>query len=113
MTDILMYKNFVGSVHFSSEDEIFHGKLTGVDDLVTFEGESVQNLKKAFEEAVDDYLALCETIGKSPTKSFKGSFNVRINPGLHKKAAYRSAEKGVSLNQFVEQAISEKVESPS
>ncbi len=109
MKDILKYKSFVGSVHYSSEDDIFHGKLTGIDDLVTFEGASVKSLKIGFEEAVEDYLALCESIGKSPTKSYKGSFNIRINPKLHKKAAYSSVEMGVSLNQFVEQAISEKV----
>lgn len=109
MKDVLKYKNFVGSVHFSTEDEIFHGKLTGVDDLVTFEGDSVKTLKKAFKEAIEDYLELCESVGKSPDKSFKGSFNIRISPKLHKKATYSSAEMGVSLNQFVEQAISEKV----
>ncbi len=109
MKDILKYKDFIGSVHFSTTDEVFHGKLIGIDDLVTFEGSSVVELKKSFEEAVEDYLELCRNVNKSPNKSYKGTFNVRIKPVLHKQAARRSMELGVSLNQFVELAIDEKL----
>jgi len=109
MRDILKYKDFIGTVHFSAEDEVFHGKLIGIDDLVTFEGSSVDKLKKSFEEAVEDYLDLCRTVNKSPHKSYKGTFNVRIKPVLHKRAARKSIELGLSLNQFVEHAISEKL----
>ena len=86
MKDVLKYKEFIGSVHFSGSDEVFHGKIEGINDLVTFEGESVQTLKKAFKEAVDDYLRLCEQVGKPAVKSFKGSFNVRISKELHRKS---------------------------
>jgi len=109
MKDIIKYKDFVASVHFSSEDDVFHGKIEGIDDSITFEGETVKALKKAFEEAVEDYLDICEQIDKDPHKSYKGSFNVRIEPELHKKAAFRSLELGLSLNQFVEKAISKLV----
>jgi len=86
MKDILKFKNFFGSVHFSAEDEVFYGKIEGVNDLITFEGNSVSTLKKAFEEAVDDYIEICEESEKPIHKSFKGSFNVRLNPELHSKA---------------------------
>ena len=109
MKDTLKYNDFIGSVHFSTEDEVFYGKLMGIDDLVTFEGSSVQELKESFIEAVDDYLELCESINKSPHKSYKGTFNVRINPVLHKQIAQKSLELGLSLNQFVEQAINDKL----
>lgn len=109
MKDILKYKEFIGSVHFSADDNVFFGKLAGIDDLVTFEGDSVEELKKSFKVAVDDYLELCESINKSPHKSYKGTFNIRIKPKLHKQAAYKSIEKGISLNQFVEQAINDKL----
>lgn len=105
MNDVIKYKNFIAGVHYSSEDDVFHGKLEGVNDLITFEGESVKELKRAMQEAVDDYLEICESIGKNPHKSFKGSFNVRINPELHLKAAQKSTEEGVSLNQLIERAI--------
>ncbi|MEJ2222054.1 MAG: type II toxin-antitoxin system HicB family antitoxin [Desulfobacterales bacterium] len=78
MKDVLQYKNFIGSVNFNADDEIFYGKIEGINDLVTFEGESVKKFKQAFEEAVEDYLQLCEQVGKPALKSYKGSFNVRI-----------------------------------
>ncbi len=111
MKDILRYKEFIGTVHYSTDDEVFFGKLEGVDDLITFEGDNVDQLKKSFQEAVEDYLELCESVGKAPHKSYKGTFNVRIKPNLHKQAAYKSVELGLSLNQFVEEAINDKLTS--
>ena len=109
MTDKLIYKEFIGSVHFSASDSVFHGKIEGVNDLVTFEGESVTALKKAFEEAVEDYIELCKEVDKDPLKSFKGSFNVRITPDLHSKAYKAAVLNGKSLNQFVQDAIEKEV----
>ena len=106
MKDILKYQDFLASVQFSTEDEVFYGKILGIDDSVTFEGDSVAKLKKAFKEAVSDYIDICEEIGKDPHRSYKGTFNVRIRPELHKKAVISSLEQGKSLNQFVEEAIS-------
>ncbi|MFC4870683.1 type II toxin-antitoxin system HicB family antitoxin [Negadavirga shengliensis] len=105
MKNVLKYKAFIGSVSYSAEDEVFFGKLEGIDDLVSFEGKSVEALKSAFEEAVDDYLDLCKETGKQPLKSFKGSFNVRVQPITHRKAFLKATELGVSLNQLVEKAL--------
>lgn len=105
MNNIIEHKNFIGSVSFSSEDEVFHGKIEGIDDLVTFEGGTVADLKSAFEEAVEDYIEICREIGKKPEKSYKGSFNIRIKPELHKKVARKALKQGYSLNQFVEKAL--------
>jgi predicted HicB family RNase H-like nuclease len=105
MKDVIKYKDHIGSVRFSPEDKVFYGRIEGIDDLVTFEGRSVDELVSAFEEAVEDYAVLCEKAGKSIQKSYKGSFNVRIDPGLHKRAALLSTNLGLSLNQFVEEAI--------
>jgi predicted HicB family RNase H-like nuclease len=110
MKDALTYKGFIGSVHFSAEDEVFHGKLEGIDDMVTFEGGSVRELVKAFHAEVDDYLALCKRLGKEPHKSFKGSFNVRISPDIHRKAALKAAMMGVSLNHLIQTAVEKEVE---
>ena len=68
MTDILQYKGYFASVHFSAEDEVFFGKIIGINDSVTFEGGTVKELKKAFHEAVDDYLETCKQLGKEPEK---------------------------------------------
>ncbi len=109
--NMLKYKDFYGSVEYSAADECFFGKIIGTTDLVTFEGESVTCLKSAFVEAVEDYLVLCEEAGKKPQKSYKGSFNVRISPELHKEAAITASKQGMSLNSFVEKAIYDEVNS--
>ncbi|MBT8234241.1 MAG: type II toxin-antitoxin system HicB family antitoxin [Saprospiraceae bacterium] len=109
MTDRIKFKEFIGSVHFSAEDEVFYGKIEGINDLVTFEGTSVRQLKKAFKEAVEDYTDLCKEAGKEIFKSFKGTFNIRINPELHSKAFEKAVIEGKTLNQFVKDAIEHKV----
>ena len=109
MTDKLKYKEFIGSVHFSSEDEVFYGRIEGINDLVTFEGATVNKLKKAFREAVEDYLDLCKETGKEVFKSFKGTFNVRLNPELHSQAFEHAILEGKTLNQFVKEAIEQKL----
>ncbi|OOQ58170.1 type II toxin-antitoxin system HicB family antitoxin [Mucilaginibacter pedocola] len=105
MSDILQYKNYYASVQFSAEDEVFHGKILGVSDLITFEGESVKELKAAFEEAVEDYLETCAEIGKEPEKAYKGTFNVRVPSSLHKNAAIFAAAHNITLNEFVKKAL--------
>ena len=110
MKDILNYKEFIGTVHYSSDDEVFYGKILEIDDLVTFEGKTVEELKKSFNEAVDDYIEICKKNKKEIFKSFKGSFNVRVSPDLHKKAVRISNIMGVSLNNFIQKALAKEVE---
>ena len=73
--------------------------------MVSFEGNSTEELKEAFIEAVEDYLDICKRQGKEPQKAYKGSFNVRINPELHKRAVLTATADGISLNQLVEKAV--------
>ena len=114
MTDnMLKYKDFYGSVEYSANDECFFGKIIGTDDLITFEGESVVKLKKAFYEAVEDYVILCKEAGKEPQKTYKGSFNVRLSPELHRKTAMLAKRRNMSLNSFVEKAITDEIDSIS
>jgi predicted HicB family RNase H-like nuclease len=109
MKDILIYKDYIGSVHFNAEDEVFYGKIEGIDDLISFEGSSVKELKKAFENSVDDYFSLCKSVGKKTEKSYKGSFNVRISSEIHRKAKQIATRKGISLNQFIQKAVEDEV----
>ena len=110
MKNIIEYKGYLGSIEYSSEDELFFGKLLGIRTLVSYEGETAKEIKQAFQEAVEDYLETCETLGQKPEKPFKGSFNVRINSDLHRQAYILAEEKLVSLNQFVSEAIKEKID---
>ena len=105
MIDILQYKGYYADIHFSPEDEVFFGKVIGINDLVNFEADSVKGLKKAFKDAIEDYLETCKSLNKTPDKTYKGSFNVRISSELHKEAATFAALKNISLNDFVRYAI--------
>lgn len=109
MKDVIFYKDYVGSVHYCAEDEVFYGKIEGIIDSISFEGNSVVELKAAFEEAVEDYIEPCQLNNKEPEKIYKGSFNIRIRPELHKQAAQKALLEGKSLNQFIEDAIQEKL----
>lgn len=109
MKNVLEYKDYSGTVEFHADDEVFFGKLVGIRDVVTFEADSVTKLKKAVKEAVDDYILTCKQAGKDADKEFKGSFNVRIKPKIHRLAAARSAALNISLNQLVEKALEKEV----
>jgi len=105
MNNTMEYKGYVGSVEFSEEDGLFYGKVMGIRALISYEGTTAHELIDDFHGAVEDYLALCEAEGKEPEKAYKGSFNVRISPELHKQAAIFATTHGISLNSFVESAL--------
>ncbi|MDD4718136.1 MAG: type II toxin-antitoxin system HicB family antitoxin [Eubacteriales bacterium] len=105
MNNMMKYKGYYAHIEYSDDDNCFFGKITGIADIVSFEGESIIGLKQAFIDAVDDYLDICIRQGKEPQKAYKGSFNVRIDPDLHKEAAIIATAKGISLNQLVEKAV--------
>ncbi len=110
MKNALIFKGFIGTVSFSSDDRIFYGKIEGIDDLVTFEGSTVEELESAFRYMVDQHIEDCEKEGKSAEKSYKGVFNVRISPKLHKKASHAAIKKGITLNQMIKQALEKELE---
>ena len=109
MKDVLNYKGFVGSVHFSAEDSVFYGKIEGITDLVTFEGNTVNGLTEAFHSMVDEHIKDCEAENIEPEKSYKGSFNVRLTPELHRRIAISAKMRGVTINKFVFEALNESV----
>lgn len=109
MSNTMEYKGYVGSVEFSEEDCIFFGKVMGIRSLLSYEGSTAAELVADFHGAVDDYLTMCETEGREPEKAFKGSFNVRISPDLHKKLVVRANAEQMSLNSYVEQALANSV----
>ncbi|MDM8549607.1 type II toxin-antitoxin system HicB family antitoxin [Desulfobacterales bacterium HSG2] len=109
MSNLMNYKNYYGSVEYSAEDEVFFGKIEFINDLVTFEATSVDELKKAFKESVEHYLRKCKEYNKEPQKAFKGRFNVRIKPELHKKASFVALKRQISLDKLVELAISSEI----
>ncbi len=105
MNNTMEYKGYVGSVEFSEADGIFYGKVMGIRALISYEGTTARELIDDFHSAVEDYLELCKNEGKEPEKAYKGSFNVRISPELHKQAVIFAATHGISLNSVVESAL--------
>ena len=109
MSDVLEYKGYYGTVEYSASDKVLFGKVIGINGLISFEGDSVKKLKKDFEGAVDDYLETCAEEGIEPEKAYRGKFNVRVSPELHKTLAHYSALHGQTLNSTVEEAIKRHV----
>ena len=109
MNNTMEYKGYIGSVEFSEEDSLFYGKVMGIRALISYEGESAHDLVEDFHSAVDDYLDLCREQGIEPEKAYKGSFNVRISPELHKQAVAAAMSHNMTLNSFVENSIAQAV----
>ncbi len=107
----MTYKGYIGSVNYSDKDQVFFGKIEGINGLVNFEGESVKELTEAFHEAVDDYLAYCQDEGIEPDKSYTGVLNVRLTPAIHRQIAMLALQAGLSINAYIKDALEEKVES--
>lgn len=101
----LEYKGYLGSAEVNLTDNIVHGKLLFITDIVTYVADDIKNLKNAFEEAVDDYLQTCSEFGDEPNVPFKGTFNVRVGSDRHKKAALASNQQNTSLNDWICQSI--------
>ena len=108
MNNLMSYKGYYAKINYSNEDECFFGEVIGLSKTaITFEGESVKKLQKEFEKAIKDYLENCKQNNEIPEKTYKGSFNVRVNPNIHKKASIYSIMQGISLNQCVDNALIE------
>jgi len=105
----LEYKGYSGSIEYSKEDDLLYGKVLGIKGLISYEGKTGHELEADFIEAISDYLADCKRDGVEPEKPFKGSFNVRISPKLHKTAALLAMEDKMSLNNFVVESIKERI----
>ena len=111
MSNTMEYKNYVGSVEFSERDGVFFGKVMGIRSLISYEGTTAKELVEDFHGAVDDYLELCAAEGKEPERAYKGSFNVRVSPDLHKQAVIYASSRQMSLNSLVEQALRNSLDS--
>lgn len=101
----LAHKGFTGSIETSIEDECLHGQVLFIDDVVTYEGETVPALIQSFKEAVDRYLAYCERTGKAANKAYSGTFNVRTGSELHRQVAKAAHKRGMGLNEYVTHAL--------
>jgi len=109
LSELMKYKGYYGSAHYSNEDKIFHGRLENIRSLVSYHATGVESLIQAFREAVEDYLDTCDREGIEPEIPFKGSFNVRLTPEIHRDAAFQARSEGVSFNQFIKMTLEERL----
>jgi predicted HicB family RNase H-like nuclease len=107
MNEVLKYKGYHGSTEYSLEDDCLHGRLLGITDMITYEGNSVKEIKIAFKDSVDDYLTFCKEQGKEPSKPYSGKMMFRVDPKVHANAARAAQLKGISLNQWAEEVLRE------
>jgi predicted HicB family RNase H-like nuclease len=107
MKNHLSYKNYYGSINCDQENNLLYGKIEFVKALITYEAEDVSSLKKAFQDAVDDYIAFCEKKGIAPEQPFKGSLNVRIGEKRHRLISRLAYESGMTINERICQALDE------
>ena len=109
MANTLKYRGYHGQIEFSAEDNLFVGHVIGIQDSLNFHGSSIDEITVSFHDCIDGYLEMCKTFGREPDQEYKGSFNVRISPPLHRSAAIQAEAEGKSLNQFIQEAIEEKL----
>lgn len=105
--NILAYKGYQGRFEYDSDADIFHGEVLHLNDVVTFQGRSIDELKQALADSIEDYLLFCKEVGKEPERPFSGRFNIRISPELHQKIAMKAAQAGVSLNSWITEQIAQ------
>ena len=106
---MMEYKGYLGAVEYDSDAKIFHGDVINTRDVITFQGTTVKEIEKAFKDSINDYISWCEEEGVEPEKPYSGKFNVRLAPELHKQIAILAKKKHISLNSFVEKAITNEI----
>ena len=107
------YKGYSAKIEFDEDANIFHGEVINLRDVITFEGETVDGLRQAFQESVDDYLEFCAERGEDPEKPYSGKFVVRVEPELHKRISIEARKRGVSINALVGEALSKTMDNSS
>ena len=106
MNNIMKYKGYWAEIKYSDEDECFCGAIEGLKNVsISFEGETVKELKKDFKDAINSYLETCKELKKEPEKQCKGSLNVRLGTELHTKAKMKSIEQNISINELIKNAV--------
>jgi predicted HicB family RNase H-like nuclease len=107
---VMNYKDYAARIDYSEEDGVFVGHIAGIRDVVGFHGESVQALRAAFEEAVNDYLETCAKLGRDPQKPYSGKLSLRLEPELHATVAMKAELAHKSINQWVADVISREAQ---
>ena len=107
---MIQYKGYYGRVEFDDEAERFHGEIVGIRDVVTFQGRSVRELKRAFRDSVEDYLEFCAQRGQAPEKPCSGTLSLRLGPELHRKVSLAADLDGKSINRWIAEHLEQNAD---
>lgn len=110
ISNTMEYKGYYGSVNYSPEDDILHGKLLGIKSLVSYEGHSIKELKDDFEFAVDDYLELCKNEGIEPEMPCQDEIHIKLDPETRLKATMIAQSENISLDKLIELSLKDKIQ---
>ena len=102
----MQYKGYLARIVFDEESNIFHGEVINIRDIVTFQGKSVDELKKAFEESIEDYLNFCAERKEEPDKPFSGRFTIRLSPEQHRQVIIAAEKAGKDLDLWIADVLS-------
>ena len=101
----MTYRGYTAHIGYSDEDELFIGRVLGIRDIITFHGESVSEIRNAFQEAVDFYLETCAERGEQPNKPYSGKLMVRMPAEIHEAVATMAEANGKSINQWIVETL--------
>ena len=105
MTNAMTYQGYNARIDYDDADGIFTGRIAGIRDGVGFHAETVDDLRAAFHEAVEDYLETCAKLGKPPQRAYSGQMMFRVKPDVHRKVAQAAELAGKSLNAWAEEVL--------
>ncbi|AAN67101.1 MULTISPECIES: type II toxin-antitoxin system HicB family antitoxin [Pseudomonas] len=105
--NVMTYRGYAARIDYSDEDQLLIGHVAGIRDVIGFHGESISELRRAFEEAVDDYIETCEKLGREPQKAYSGKLSLRLEPALHASVAAKAELAEKSINQWVSDILSQ------
>jgi predicted HicB family RNase H-like nuclease len=106
---MMEYKGYMGIVVYDDDAKLFHGDVINTRDVITFQGTTVEEIERAFKDSIDDYLAWCGEEGTEPERPYSGKFNLRLPPELHKEVAVWAKKLKISINSFVEKALTDEI----
>ena len=111
LTDLVLFEkvHVLIACEFSEEDEMFFGRVLGIRSLISYEGDNAKDLIADFHNSVDEYLKWCEDEGRKPEKAYKGSFNIRISPKLHKQLVICAMSHDMTLNGYIQEILEKAV----
>jgi predicted HicB family RNase H-like nuclease len=104
---MMQYKGYLARVEFDDEANIFHGEVVNIRDVITFQGKAVEDLRKAFEDSVEDYLAFCAERGEEPNRPFSGRFTIQLTPEQHRRVILAAEKAGKNVDVWVADVLAQ------